>query len=95
MCGRSVGDYARQVLRNLYSHEEIISSVLPPGGAHYSRKCLDPERFEKLHRAIQNKYRIADEHYDDFFTKMIRPKLVDFVCDERKRDRQANNQMQK
>ncbi|CAF4753933.1 unnamed protein product, partial [Rotaria magnacalcarata] len=45
--------------------------------------------------AIQNKYRIADEHYDDFFTKMIRPKLVDFVCDERKRDRQANNQMQK
>ena len=37
--------------------------------------------------AMQNKYRISDEHYEDFYTKIVRPKLVDFIGDERKRDR--------
>ena len=37
--------------------------------------------------AMQNKYRISDEHYEDFYAKIVRPKLVDFIGDERKRDR--------
>ncbi|CAF1324659.1 unnamed protein product [Rotaria sordida] len=85
--GKSIGDYARQVLRTLYSHEELISSILPPGGPQYSRKCLDQVKFEKLHEAMRCKYRIAEEHYDNFYGKLIRPKLVDFLGDERKRDR--------
>ncbi|CAF4784200.1 unnamed protein product, partial [Rotaria magnacalcarata] len=47
--GKSVGDYARQVLRSLYSHEELTSSILPPGGEQFARKPLDNQRFEKLH----------------------------------------------
>ena len=36
--------------------------------------------------AMQNKYRMSDEHYEDFYTKIVHPKLVDFIGDERKRD---------
>lgn len=46
---KNIGDFARQVLQALYSPEELVSSILPPGGNHYSRKCLDPTKFEKLH----------------------------------------------
>jgi hypothetical protein len=35
---------------------------------------------------MRNKYRIDRHRYDDFFTKLVRPKLVDFLIDERKRD---------
>ncbi|CAF1038418.1 unnamed protein product [Rotaria magnacalcarata] len=51
---KSVGDYTRQVLRSLYSREELTSSILPPGGEHFARKPLDNQRFEKLHRALRN-----------------------------------------
>ncbi|CAF4738060.1 unnamed protein product, partial [Rotaria magnacalcarata] len=47
--GKSVGDYARQVLRSLYSREELTSSILPPGGEQFARKPLNNQRFEKLH----------------------------------------------
>lgn len=47
--GKNIGDYARNVMRELYSHEELITSILPPGASHYMRKPLDNERFEKLH----------------------------------------------
>ncbi len=37
------------------------------------------------------KYRIDQYRYDDFFKKVIRPKLVDFLVDERKRDRKGHS----
>ena len=37
------------------------------------------------------KYRIARDRYDEFFTKLIRSKLVDFLADERKRERKRHS----
>ncbi|CAF1526188.1 unnamed protein product [Rotaria sordida] len=87
--GKNIGDYGRQVLRVVFSHEELISSILPPGGAQYARKPLDFEKFEFLHDATRSKYRIAADQYDEFFNKSVRPKLADFLADERKRDRKS------
>ncbi len=39
---------------------------------------------------MRRKYRIAEHLYDEFFTKLVRPKLVDFLVDERKRDRKKH-----
>ncbi|CAM4842552.1 unnamed protein product [Rotaria magnacalcarata] len=89
--GKSVGDYARQVLRSLYSREELTSSILPPGGEQFARKPLDNQRFEKLHRALRCKYNISGSRYDEFFHKLLRPKLVDFLSDERKRARKSES----
>lgn len=33
------------------------------------------------------KYRIAQHRYDEFYAKLVRSKLVDFLSDERKRSR--------
>jgi hypothetical protein len=44
--GKNVGDYARQILRIIFTHEELTTSILPPGGTHYSRKTLDKEKFK-------------------------------------------------
>ncbi|CAF4218971.1 unnamed protein product [Rotaria magnacalcarata] len=89
--GKNVGDYGRQVLRCLYSREELLVSILPPGGTQFSRKPLDIVRFEKFHDAMRGKYRIADHYYDEFCNKLVRPKLVDFLSDERKRERQKQS----
>ncbi|CAM4837547.1 unnamed protein product [Rotaria magnacalcarata] len=89
--GKNVGDYGRQVLRCLYSREELLVSILPPGGTQFSRKPLDIVRFEKFHDAMRGKYRIADHYYDEFYNKLVRPKLVDFLSDERKRERQKQS----
>ncbi|CAF2134342.1 unnamed protein product [Rotaria magnacalcarata] len=89
--GKSVGDYARQVLRSLYSREELTSSILPPGGEQFARKPLNNQRFEKLHRALRCKYNISGSRYDEFFHKLLRPKLVDFLSDERKRARKSES----
>ena len=47
--GKNVGDYARKVLRIIFTREELLTSILPPGGSHYSRKPLDQEKFELFH----------------------------------------------
>ncbi|CAF2079802.1 unnamed protein product [Rotaria magnacalcarata] len=82
---KSVGDYTRQVLRSLYSREELTSSILPPGGEHFARKPLDNQRFEKLHRALRYKYYTIESRYDDFFHKNFKQ------CDmPENRDKVAN-----
>ncbi len=48
----------------------------------YAFKVFGPSVLE----AMRSKYRIAKEKYDEFFWKLVRPKLVDFLNDERKRD---------
>jgi hypothetical protein len=40
-----------------------------------------------LLEAMRCEYRIAPEHYDEFYWKLVRPKLADFLADDRKRDR--------
>ena len=38
-----------------------------------------------LVEAVAAKYRLATMHYDEFYAKLLRPKLTDFLIDERKR----------
>ncbi|CAF4349356.1 unnamed protein product, partial [Rotaria sp. Silwood2] len=83
--GKNMDDYGRKVLRTLFTHEELISSILPPGGSHYCRKPLDNKRFEQFHEAMRCKYQIGEHRYDEFFTKLVRNKLADLLPDERKR----------
>jgi hypothetical protein len=40
---------------------------------------------------MRGKYHIAADRYDEFFTKLVRPKLVDYLSDERKRDRKRKS----
>ncbi|CAF3343714.1 unnamed protein product [Rotaria socialis] len=89
--GKTIGDYARQVLRAIFSHEELLSSILPPGGQQFIRKPLDSGRFEFLHNTMRVKYRISADRYDEFSGKLVRSKLVDFLADERKRDRKSTS----
>ncbi|CAF1367943.1 unnamed protein product [Rotaria sordida] len=70
--GKNIGDYARKALRIIYSHEELLSSVLPS-------------------EAMGAKYHICEHRYDEFFTKLVRPKLVNFLSDERKRERKRQS----
>ncbi|CAF1489578.1 unnamed protein product [Rotaria magnacalcarata] len=82
---KDYGAYAREILRVLYRSDELKSSILPSSYNHFSRKQLDRETFQKFHRAVRNKYRISKSKYDEFFKICLRRKLVDFLCDERKR----------
>ncbi len=46
---RDPGDYARKLLRALYTEEEIRSSLVPSQSAHlYEKDVLDEKRFAKL-----------------------------------------------
>lgn len=36
---------------------------------------------------------LSDLHYGPFYAKLIRPKLADFLCDERKRQDQETSMM--
>ncbi|CAF1389510.1 unnamed protein product [Rotaria sp. Silwood1] len=89
---KNVGDYGRQVLRKIFSDEELISSILPPEGQQYARKPLDVEKFEFLHNALRSKYHIAADRYDEFYNKLIRLKLAEFLSNERKRHRKRSEQ---
>ncbi|CAF1690097.1 unnamed protein product, partial [Adineta ricciae] len=35
--------------------------------------------------ALRSKYHLAADKYDEFYSKLVRPKLADFLNDERKR----------
>ena len=43
-----------------------------------------------LVEAVAAKYRLATMHYDEFYAKLLRPKLTDFLIDERKRSSKRN-----
>ncbi len=45
---KDFGDYARQVMRILYTNDELRSCILPPGRSHLTRKALDSDRFSRL-----------------------------------------------
>ncbi|CAF1240895.1 unnamed protein product [Rotaria sordida] len=71
---KNYADYGRQLLRILFTPKELCSSILPSSFNHYAQ-------------AMQNKYRISKEKYGEFFKFCLRRKLVDFLCDERKRQK--------
>ncbi|CAF1249988.1 unnamed protein product [Rotaria sordida] len=82
---KDYGDYGRLLLRKLYSKQELAECILPPGHQRYRRPPLDNDRFEYLHKAMATKFRISNLHYSQFYSKLLRPKLSDFLNDERKR----------
>ncbi|CAF1303602.1 unnamed protein product [Didymodactylos carnosus] len=43
--------------------------------------------------AIRNKYHISKDKYDEFFKVCLRRKLVDFLCNERKRHAKKQQQL--
>ncbi|CAF5072443.1 unnamed protein product, partial [Rotaria magnacalcarata] len=84
--GRDFGDFAREVMRVLYSEEERKTHILPPGRPHLFRKPLDSNRFALLNDAVRVKYRLSKHLYDNFFKYHLRPKLSDFLVEERRRE---------
>ncbi|UJR38892.1 hypothetical protein I4U23_031560 [Adineta vaga] len=77
------------IQRVLYTPEELSSSILPPDRSHLARPALDPQRFGIFHEAVRVKYRISVLHYDTCYSKLIRPRMCDFLIDERKRQKKA------
>ncbi|CAF4953323.1 unnamed protein product, partial [Rotaria socialis] len=41
--------------------------------------------------AMRVKYQISVDRYDEFYGKLVRSKLVDFLADERKRQRKSTS----
>ncbi|CAF1278909.1 unnamed protein product [Rotaria sordida] len=92
--GKDFGDYARQLMRVLYTNDELQSSILPPGRRHLVRKPLDFDRFVRLNESVRVKYRLASHMYDDFFKYHLGPKLSDFLVEERRREANKNARKQ-
>jgi hypothetical protein len=40
------GDYARKILRIIFTSDELQTRILPPGKSHLARKPLDEDRFK-------------------------------------------------
>ncbi|CAF1134088.1 unnamed protein product [Adineta steineri] len=91
---KDFGDYARQLMRELFSADELKVSVLPPRRPHLVRPALDPYRFQILNEAVRVKYRLGSHLYDDFFKYQLRPKLSDFLVEERRRESLKNARQQ-
>ncbi|CAM4942913.1 unnamed protein product [Rotaria socialis] len=68
---------------------KALETMLDKCGEHFARKPLDNQRFEKLHRVLRYKFNRSGSRCDEFFHKLIRAKLVDFLSDERKRARKS------
>ncbi|CAF4245033.1 unnamed protein product [Rotaria magnacalcarata] len=80
--GKDFGDYARRVMRVLFTEEELRTSILPPKRKHLAREPLDSVRF----LPVRVKYRLASHMYDEFYKYHLAPKLGDFLVDERRRN---------
>jgi hypothetical protein len=46
---KDYGDYARQLLRTLYSTDELVGCILPSGHPRFTRPPLEKERFQLFH----------------------------------------------
>ncbi|CAF1492541.1 unnamed protein product, partial [Rotaria magnacalcarata] len=84
--GTDYGDYARNILRILYTKEELQTSILPPGRTHLSRKPLDKVRFKKFKDAMRYKFKLSSVNFGQFYRTLLRRKLTDFLIEERRRD---------
>ncbi|CAF1654065.1 unnamed protein product [Rotaria magnacalcarata] len=84
--GTDYGDYTRNILRILYTKEELQTSILPPGRTHLSRKPLDKVRFKKFKDAMRYKFKLSSVNFGQFYRTLLRRKLTDFLIEERRRD---------
>ncbi|CAM4946159.1 unnamed protein product [Rotaria socialis] len=65
------------------SKDEKFDDVIP-------EKYLDSVVTDLIN-AMRVKYQIYADRYDEFYGKLVRPKLVDFLADERKRHRKSTS----
>lgn len=80
------GDYARRILRVLYTDEELKNSILPPARKHLSRKPLDEVRFKIFTDAVRFKFKLNSINFGQFYRTLLRRKLTDFLIEERRRE---------
>ncbi|CAF2106469.1 unnamed protein product [Rotaria magnacalcarata] len=80
------GDYARQVLRTIYSSYELQNSILPPGRPHLARSLLEKDRFKLFITAMRYKFKLDSTNFGLFHCSLLRRKLSDFFIEERCRD---------
>ncbi|CAF3304050.1 unnamed protein product [Rotaria socialis] len=78
------GNYARKILRIVFSRDELKSSILPPGKPHFRRQPLDQDRF-KIY-AIPYKFKLDVVNFGLFYQALLRRKLTDFLIEERRRE---------
>ncbi|CAF4547431.1 unnamed protein product [Rotaria socialis] len=81
-------DYRKKSIIDLSSfHEsskdEKFDDVIP-------EKYLDSVVTDLIN-AMRVKYQISADRYDEFYGKLVRSKLVDFLADERKRHRKSTS----
>ena len=78
--GRDPADYARKVLRKLFTSHELASSVLPSRYDHlYVKKPLDKNRFDLLNRKLVLFYsfpRDLHQLYRPIFTLNVASKNI-------------------
>ncbi|CAF1478903.1 unnamed protein product [Rotaria sordida] len=80
------GDYARQILRIIFTSDELKNSILPPGRPCLTRKPLDQERFKTFTNAIRYKFKLNTINFGLFYRGLLRRKLTDFLVEERRRE---------
>ncbi|CAF4127903.1 unnamed protein product [Rotaria magnacalcarata] len=79
------GNYARKILRIVFSQDELKSSILPPGKPHLRRQPLDQDRFKICMNAIRYKFKLDAVNFGLFYRALLRRKLTDFLIEERRR----------
>ncbi|CAF2038035.1 unnamed protein product [Rotaria magnacalcarata] len=95
--GRDPADYARNVLRRLFTSTELRESVLPSRHAHlFRKKTLDEEKFTLLNKAIRSQYCISKNFYPNFYSTIIQKTLSDCIYNEgtRRQSKQSMTQQQ-
>ncbi|CAF3351230.1 unnamed protein product [Rotaria socialis] len=80
------GNYARKILRIVFSRDELKSSILPPGKPHFRRQPLDQDRFKICMNAIPYKFKLDVVNFGLFYPALLRRKLTDFLIEERRRE---------
>ncbi|CAM4971801.1 unnamed protein product [Rotaria socialis] len=80
------GDYSRQILRIIFTGDELKTCILPPGKAHLTREPLDQERFTIFLDAVRFKFKLDSVNFGLFYKSLLRRKLTDFLIEERRRE---------
>ncbi|CAF4395900.1 unnamed protein product, partial [Rotaria magnacalcarata] len=80
------GNYARKILRIVFSQDELKSSILPPGKPHLgvSHLIKIALKFVWVY-AIRYKFKLDAVNFGLFYRALLRRKLTDFLIEERRR----------
>ncbi|CAF4551938.1 unnamed protein product, partial [Rotaria socialis] len=80
------GDYSRQILRIIFTGDELKTCILPLVKAHLTREPLDQERFTIFLDAVRFKFKLDSVNFGLFYKSLLRRKLTDFLIEERRRE---------